>query len=103
MIGKFATAVLLGLSLAGATQAQTVDQRHALQQQRIDRGVTSGRLTPGEAARDERQQASIDRQEQRMRNRNGGYLTGANRARLQDRESRASTRIYRTKHNARGF
>ncbi len=103
MTGKFAIATLLGLTLAGAAQAQSVDRRHAYQQQRIDRGVVSGRLTPGEAARDERQQASIDRQESRMRTRNGGYLTAANRAHLQTRENRASARIYRTKHNARGF
>ena len=103
MTGKFAIAALLGLTLAGAVQAQSVDRRHAYQQERIDRGVTSGRLTPGEAARDERQQASIDRQESRKRTRNGGYLTAANRARLQTRENRASARIYRTKHNARGF
>ena len=103
MFGKIALAALFGLTLTGAAQAQTVDQRHAYQQERIDRGVTSGRLTPGEAARDERQQASIDKQESRMRTRNGGYLTAANRAHLQTRENRASARIYRTKHNARGF
>jgi hypothetical protein len=38
-----------------------------------------------------------------MRTRNGGYLTAANRARLQTRENNASARIYRTKHNARGY
>ena len=94
---------LIGLSLAGAASAQTVDQRHADQQQRIDRGVVSGRLTPGEAASVERQQGRIDRAEARDRARNGGYLTAANRAHLQARENRASAHIYRAKHNARGF
>lgn len=94
---------LIGLSLAGAASAQTVDQRHADQQQRIDRGVVSGRLTPGEAASVERQQGRVDRAEARDRIRNGGYLTAANRAHLQARENRASAHIYRAKHNARGF
>jgi hypothetical protein len=94
---------LIGLSLAGAASAQTVDQRHANQQQRIDRGVASGRLTPGEAAHVERQQGRIDRAEARDRTRNGGYLTAANRAHLRARENRASAHIYRAKHNRRGY
>lgn len=97
-------AALVGLGLAaGAAQAQTVDQRHAAQQNRVAHGVASGRLTPGEAGRVERQQGSIDRQENRMRNRNGGHLTGHDRARLQHRENRASRHIYRAKHNGRGY
>lgn len=100
---KFALATLIGLTLAGAATAQTVDRRHAYQQHRIDRGVASGRLTPGEASRVERQQGRIDRSESRMRARNGGYLTHGQRARLRYRENRASTHIYRAKHNARGY
>lgn len=94
---------LIGVALAGTATAQTVDRRHAYQQQRIDRGVVSGRLTPREAASVERQQSRIDRAEARDRARNGGYLTAANRAHLQARENRASAHIYRAKHNARGF
>ena len=100
---KFVAAALIGLTVAGAAQAQSVDRRHAYQQERIDRGVVNGRLTPGEAASVERQQARIDRAASRDRARNGGYLTAANRAHLQARENRASAHIYRAKHNARGY
>ena len=95
-------AALLGLGFAaGAAQAQTVDQRHYSQQHRIDQGLRSGSMTPGEAHRAERQQRSIDRQEARMRYRNGGRLNGYDRAVLQHRENRASHHIYRAKHNRR--
>jgi len=100
---SIATAVLALGCASTVAQAQSVDRRHAYQQQRIDRGVTSGRLTPTEAARDERQQSRIDRTESRERTRNGGYLTAAERSHLQRRENVASRHIYRTKHNARGY
>jgi hypothetical protein len=91
--------VLASLCATTGLQAQTVDQRHSRQQARIATGVASGRLTAAEAAHDERQQARIQRDETRMRGNNGGYLTPAQRARLQYRENRASNHIYRTKHN----
>ncbi|MBA2936269.1 hypothetical protein HZF05_19480 [Sphingomonas sp. CGMCC 1.13654] len=87
--------------VAGAAQAQGVDQRHADQQHRIDNGLRNGSMTPGEAHRVERQQHSIDRQEARMRYRHGGRLNGYDRAVLQHREDRASRHIYRAKHNGR--
>ena len=94
--------IALGL-LTGAAQAQTVDQRHADQTGRIGQGVATGHLTPGETRRVERQQGSIDAQESRMRARDGGHLTGYDRARLQHRENNASRHIYRAKHNGRGY
>lgn len=104
MVRSITAAALLALGLAaGAATAQGVDRRHGYQQERIDRGVASGRLTPGEAGRVERQQASIHAQEDRMRARHDGHLTGRNRARLETRENRASHHIYRAKHNGRGF
>ena len=98
---KIAAAILsLGL-VAGVAQAQSIDQRHVEQQQRIRRGVETGQLTPREARRDERQQMRIERTEARMRARHGGHLTWRERARLRHREDRASRHIYRTKHNHR--
>jgi hypothetical protein len=88
--------------IAGAAEAQSVDQRYANQAGRIGQGAASGRLTPGEAGRVDRQQASIDAQESRMRGRDDGRLTGHDRARLQTRENHASRHIYRAKHNGRG-
>lgn len=97
----FGALMAVGL-MAGAAQAQTVDQRHVDQQDRVANGVASGQLTPGETGRVERQQGSIDRQENRMRARDDGHLTAVDRARLQTRENRASRHIYRAKHNGRG-
>lgn len=95
-------AALLGMGLvAGAAQAQGVDQRHYDQQRRIDHGLRNGSMTPREARHVEHQQHSIDRQEARMRYRNGGHLNGYDRAVLQHREDRASHHIYRAKHNGR--
>ena len=103
MMKRFAAA-LLGLSvLAGAAQAQTVDQRHYDQQRRIEQGERSGNLTPHEVRRVERQQGRIDRAEARMRYRHDGHLTHRDRIRLQHRENRASRHIYRAKHNGRSY
>lgn len=101
---KPVAAVLLGLSvLAGAAQAQTVDQRHYDQQRRIQQGERSGALTPREARHDERAQGRIYRTEARMRYHHGGHLTHRDRMRLRRRENHASRRIYRTKHNGRYY
>jgi hypothetical protein len=98
----FAAAALGIAGLATAAQAQTVDQRHAYQQHRIDNGIRNGSLTPGETNRIERQQGSIDRQEARMRYRHYGHLTYRDRAILQHRENNASRHIWHAKHNWRG-
>lgn len=101
---KVATAALLSIGLmTGVAQAQTVDQRHYDQQRRVDQGIRNGSLRPGEVRRVENQQHSIDRQEARMRYRDGGHLTGYDRARLQQRENHASRDIYRAKHNRRHY
>ena len=97
-----ATALLASLG-AGAAQAQSLDTRHAYQQDRIAQGVRSGALTPGEAHRVEHQQRSIDRQEARMRDRHDGRLTYADRRALRYRENRASRHIYAAKHNGRAW
>lgn len=97
-------AALAGLAFATAAApsfAQGVNQRETNEQQRINQGVRSGALTPGEAARDERHLTSIEDQTARMRARNGGVLTPRERRLEQRRLNHESRRIYRTKHNAR--
>lgn len=99
-----AAAAALGLAaLSAVPAAAQVNAREYNQQRRIDQGVRSGALTPGEAARDERQQGRIDSTVARERARNGGYLTPYQRARINQRENRASAHIYRSKHNWRGY
>jgi hypothetical protein len=102
-MNRILAAAALGIAgLATAAQAQTVDHRHFDQQRRIDHGIRNGSLTPGETRRVERQQASIDHQESRMRYRHDGRLTYRDRAILQHRENNASRHIYHAKHNWRG-
>ena len=97
-----AIAAALGLTaLTTLPAAAQVNGREAEQQRRIDQGVRSGQLTPGEAAHDERQQGRIDRTVARERAQNGGYLTRGERAGVNARQNRASAHIYRTKHNGR--
>ncbi len=93
-------AAALAASAAPAL-AQDINQRETNQQARINQGVRSGALTPGEAARDERHEASIDDQTARMRARDNGHLTARDRRVLSHRLNHESARIYRTKHNAR--
>lgn len=100
---RIAVAALSLAAVTGVAQAQNVDQRHYDQQRRINQGERSGSLTPGEAARAERQQGGVDRQEARMRYRDGGHLTRYDRARLQQHENRVSRHIYRAKHNGRSY
>ena len=90
------------LTMAAAPSfAQTINQRETNQQQRINQGVRSGELTPGEAAHDERHLTSIEDQTARERARNGGRLTAQQRVHEQRRLNHDSRRIYRTKHNGR--
>ncbi|HZQ67506.1 MAG TPA: hypothetical protein VFA68_03215 [Terriglobales bacterium] len=78
----------------------TIDSRQDYQQDRIGRGIENGSLTPGEAARIERNQARLAREEQRMRAANGGKLTAADRAKLDQQQAHLSKQIYNQKHDA---
>jgi hypothetical protein len=83
--------VLLGVLVAGAAEAGTVDGRQARQQARIARGIASGSLTPLETARLERRAAAVARTEAAMR-RSGG-LSCRERAVLDRRLDRLSAAI----------
>jgi hypothetical protein len=99
----FAGACAVGLALAGAAAAQpapgTVQGQLDNQQQRINQGVASGQLTPGEAARDESHEQSIQAQRNHDLAEHGGHLTADERAHLHARTEYNSHRIYDTKHN----
>jgi hypothetical protein len=90
---------LLALT-SSVAMAQTINQRKVDQQDRIAQGIRSGQLTARETAHLERREASINRQEYRMRRVDGGRLTGRDRAALTCRQNRVSRAIYRDKHNA---
>ena len=94
-----AAALIAGAALPAA--AQGVDQREANQHARIEQGVRTGELTPGEAHRLHQREAKLHRVEGRMRARNGGYLTRHQRHRLQHMANHDSRAIARLKHNDR--
>jgi hypothetical protein len=83
----------------GSSTGAGIDAREANQQRRIEQGIQSGTLTPAETKRLERREMSIERQEQRMRARDGGELTKHDRAVLNRRLDNTSRAIYRNKHN----
>ncbi len=84
---------------AEGTASPGIEQRQLNQQQRIYNGVRNGSLTPGEAARLEREQARIERQERRLKA--DGDFTPRERASVQKHLNRSSKHVYRAKHNGR--
>jgi hypothetical protein len=83
----------------GTMAMNTVNERRYNQQQRISNGIRDGQMTPGEAARAENRQASINRQVRNDREANGGRLTGQERQQINRRQNNASRQIYRENHN----
>ena len=101
---RFAFAALCAFGFGQGALAQTpgpVQQRIDNQDQRINAGVKSGALTPGEAARDESHDARIEAARNRDLAEHGGHLTPAERANLNHRLNHNSARIYDTIHNAK--
>jgi hypothetical protein len=78
-----------------------IGQRRENQQDRIAQGIKSGQLTPGETAKLENQQQGINREISGMRQANGGKLTKADKAAVNQQQNKASKNIYDKKHNAR--
>jgi hypothetical protein len=96
--------VLLGSSAATAQdvpdhpRVNEVNQRLDNQQQRIDNGLASGKLSGNQAARDEVHDANIARRESVDEAKHGGHLTKGEQNRLNRSLNRNSRRIYRQKH-----
>ena len=89
---------LLGASLGVSAQtAATTVQRDVNQQQRIEQGLKSGALSTSEAARLEREQSAVSRQQSRALA--DGKLTPAEQARLRASQNKASRDIRAAKTN----
>jgi len=103
-LGTLVLAGVICMAASGAAVAGTdspgIDQRQINQEQRIEQGIESGRLTPAETGRLEAQQARIEQREARMKA--DGNLTAAERRQLTRQQDRASRNIYHKKHNLRG-
>ena len=90
--------VAMGLtSVTAQTATPRATKRQVKQQARINQGVKSGELTPGETRRLERQQVKI--QHDKKVAKSDGTVTPAERAKIAREQNRASKRIYRMKHN----
>jgi hypothetical protein len=86
------------LPAQNAQPTATIQQRKDNQQERIGQGMESGQLTAGEAARIEKQESRLNRQERRMKA--DGNFTRSERQRIQKKQNALSREIYREKHDA---
>lgn len=80
---------------ANDKRMQSDVQRNINQQTRIENGVNSGQVTPGEEKKMERGQAHVNRAEANAH----GHVTKARQANIQNRENHQSKKIYHKKHN----
>lgn len=94
-----AVAAALAGTMAVPAFAGRIEKRQWNQQKRIHRGIRNGSLTPGEAARLEREQIRIGRMERRLKA--DGHFSRRDRARVHHRLDQSSRHIYRAKHNRR--
>jgi hypothetical protein len=84
----------------GFGHGNEVNAREGNQQARINNGVRSGQLTPGETRNLENRDTSINRQAQADRAANGGRLTGQERQQINQRQNNVSSSIARDDRNA---
>lgn len=75
-----------------------IGQRQREQQKRIGEGIENGSLNAREAGRVEGQEARLNHEVRKDR-RDGGGLTNAERAKINNQQNRESKRIYRQKHD----
>ncbi len=94
-------AIAIGAVISASAMAQTNAsevQRNVNQQTRIEEGLKSGELNTREAARLEKQESKVNRDEARALK--DGKLTAAEKAKLQAEQNKVSQNIYREKHDA---
>jgi hypothetical protein len=102
-IKSLMTGLLTGLVILGSLPAlaqpydATISSQQMDQEHRIQQGVQSGQLTPGEYQRLEQEQALIRATEAQMWA--DGHLSPGERARLHRMLARSSQNIYDLKHN----
>ena len=90
-------ALVAGTSFAQGTYHE--DERNANQEARIQQGEANGSLTPREAAHLQHQQHEIHRAERHAAA--DGYVSPAEKARIQRMQNHASQSIADKKHNDR--
>ena len=102
---KKAAVLALALVLAASVSVESafandpgVNKQQHNQHGRIKQGVKSGELTRKEGAKLAKEQRQINRTEKRMRA-DGGGLSAAERARLDNMQDRQSKAIHHQKHD----
>ena len=90
--------VTLAVATPAFAQETRVDRRQDRQEQRIDKGVQSGALTPHETRKLEQGQQHVEKLETRAQA--DGKVTGKEKARLEHAQDVQSKRIYKQKHDA---
>jgi len=83
-----------------APENEPINQQKSQQQKRIAQGLANGSLSTSEADALEKKQGELNDEERQMRAANGGQLTAADRAKLQQQQKSISNQIYQSKHNA---
>jgi WXXGXW repeat (2 copies) len=78
-----------------------VNARQDRQQNRINQGVKSGQLTPGETKHIENNETKIHDEAKTDRQENGGKLTGAEHKQIEHQQNKESKQINKDKHNAK--
>ena len=98
LIATAALALLTGAAMAQThVNAQTTVQRDVNQQQRIENGLQSGKLTTREAGLLEREQAKVDKLQ--AKDMKDGKLSAAERQQLRAAQNKASRDIETAKNN----
>jgi hypothetical protein len=90
--------VTLALAVPAFAQETRVDRRQDRQEQRIDKGVQSGALTPRETRKVEQGQQHVERLETKAQA--DGKVTAGEKGRLEHAQDVQSKRIYKQKHDA---
>jgi hypothetical protein len=73
-------------------------RRRENQQDWIAAGVASGKSSPGQTAKLEKNEAAINKEVRTDRSANGGKLTAAEKKQVNQQQNQASRKIYRDKH-----
>lgn len=82
------------------SRVNELNRREQEQQNRIANGLRSGQLTPHEAAKLEKKESKLVRDEKKDMAKDGGRLTAKDQAKLNREENKISREIYKDKRNA---
>lgn len=102
MFVRIMLAATLAVLVTAPADARDIHKRKQRQEKRIEKGEASGRISPTEAAHLRNQEGAINREEQAMRDANGGKLTAGERHVLARQQNKASRHIRREAHDANG-